>query len=79
MNAKGLLWSEQLEFYGGVYGQKLCWFTAEGELVPTPEESAQKERQVSQQFQEANQKLQAQLEQMEAIVARYRSQFGELS
>ncbi|MBD2327398.1 Uma2 family endonuclease [Alkalinema sp. FACHB-956] len=38
-NAAGLLWSQQLGLYLGVYEQQLRFFTASGELVLTPEES----------------------------------------
>jgi hypothetical protein len=37
---RGYLWSHQLELFLGVYEEKLRFFTADGELVPTPEESA---------------------------------------
>ncbi len=39
-NEQGWLWSEQLGLYLGIYEDKLRYFTAEGELVPTPEEAA---------------------------------------
>jgi len=38
---EGRLWSQQLELYLGVVGERLRFFTPEGELVHTPEESAQ--------------------------------------
>jgi Uma2 family endonuclease len=34
----GWLWSEQLSLYLGIQDQRLRWFTADGELVPLPEE-----------------------------------------
>jgi Uma2 family endonuclease len=40
---KGYLWSEQLGLYLGVYEGLLRYFTPQGNLVPTPEESAEKE------------------------------------
>jgi Uma2 family endonuclease len=40
-NQYGWLWSQQLGLYLGVQGQQLRYFTAEGQLVPTPEESAE--------------------------------------
>ena len=40
-NEPGRLWSKQLELFLGIHEQKLRFFTPEGELVPTPEESAQ--------------------------------------
>ena len=39
-NEQGWLWSKQLGLYLGIYENKLRYFTAEGELVPSPEEAA---------------------------------------
>lgn len=39
-NAQGLLWSQQLELYLGVHQDMLRYFTPDGQLVPTPQESA---------------------------------------
>ncbi|MBD2138084.1 Uma2 family endonuclease [Anabaena sp. FACHB-1237] len=39
-NEKGYLWSEQLGLYLGVHDGLLRYFTSQGELVPTPEETA---------------------------------------
>ncbi len=44
-NENGWLWSEQLGLYLGIHEDKLRYFTAEGELVPTPEEANIQERQ----------------------------------
>ncbi|MGI0483625.1 Uma2 family endonuclease, partial [Geminocystis sp. CENA526] len=44
-NEKGWLYSEQLDLYLGLHKGKLRYFTPDGELVPTPEESAMQERQ----------------------------------
>ncbi len=49
-NEQGLLWSEQLQLYLGIYEEKLRYFTAEGELVPTPEETAVQEKQKAERF-----------------------------
>lgn len=38
--ANGWFWSEELELYLGIYAHQLRYFTAEGNLVPTPEEAA---------------------------------------
>jgi Uma2 family endonuclease len=35
----GWLWSDQLELYLGIYENQLRWFSAEGQLVPLPEEA----------------------------------------
>ncbi|NJM75712.1 MAG: Uma2 family endonuclease [Acaryochloridaceae cyanobacterium RU_4_10] len=34
----GWLWSEQLQLFLGIYEQQLRWFSAEGQIVPLPEE-----------------------------------------
>ncbi|MFM2062123.1 MAG: hypothetical protein RLZZ507_1793 [Cyanobacteriota bacterium] len=44
-NEKGYLWSEQLGLYLGVHEGLLRYFTPEGDLVPTAEESAEQEAQ----------------------------------
>ena len=44
-NEQGYLWSQQLGLYLGIYNKQLRFFTASGELVPTPEEVAESERQ----------------------------------
>ncbi|BDI15494.1 hypothetical protein ANSO36C_12960 [Nostoc cf. commune SO-36] len=46
-NLQGWLWSQQLSLYLGVYQKNLRFFTPEAELVPTPEEVAQQEKQRS--------------------------------
>ncbi len=43
-NDRGHLWSQQLNLYLGIHQGLLRLFTAEGELVPTPEEQADSER-----------------------------------
>jgi Uma2 family endonuclease len=63
-NEQGWLWSEQLSLYLGIYEGKLRYFTAEGELVPTPEEAAiQAEERATQERQKAE-KLAAKLEEL---------------
>lgn len=44
-NAQGWLWSQQLELYLGVEQEKLRFFTADGQLVTTPEELVEQEKQ----------------------------------
>jgi Uma2 family endonuclease len=39
-NPQGWLWSDELGLFLGVHDRQLRYFTAEGELVPTPQESA---------------------------------------
>ena len=70
-NEKGRLWSQQLELYLGIHESKLRLYTPEGELIPTPEEAVQQERQQKEQAQQ-------ELAEMETLLARYRDRFGEL-
>ncbi|MFM7448587.1 MAG: Uma2 family endonuclease [Leptolyngbyaceae cyanobacterium] len=42
---QGRLWSHQLELYLGVFEQRLRFFTAQGELIPSPEERAEQAEQ----------------------------------
>lgn len=63
-NPQGHLWSQQLGLYLGVYEQSLRYFTAEGELVLTPEEVAEAEKQRTENLQQVNQKLMAKLQEM---------------
>lgn len=49
---QGWMWSQQLQLYLGVQGDYLRFFTPDGELVPTPEESALTELQNVTQAQE---------------------------
>jgi Uma2 family endonuclease len=53
-NEQGHLWSEQLGLFLGVYEQTLRFFTTDGKLVSTPEETAEK-------VQRRNEKLVARL------------------
>ncbi len=74
-NELGYLWSEQLQLFLGIHQQQLRFFTSEGVLVPTPEESAkmaeqraieaeemaESERQQRQAEQQRNERLAAKL------------------
>ena len=60
-NEQGHLWSEQLGLYLGVYEQTLRYFAADGQLVPTPEESAESAQRVLEAERHRNEKLTAQL------------------
>jgi phage shock protein A len=62
----------------GIYESKLRLFTAEGQLIPTPEEAAQQAEQQVQQAEQQVQQAEQQVAQMEAMLARYRERFGEL-
>jgi len=44
-NPQGWLWSQQLELYLGIAQEKLRFFTPEGQLLPTPTEVVEEERQ----------------------------------
>ena len=48
-NADGCLWCDQLELYLGIEKKQLRWFTANGEIIPLPEEQ---ERFAKEQFQQ---------------------------
>lgn len=43
-NSQGWLWCQSLKMYLGIYNDTLRFFTPEGQLVPTPTESAEQER-----------------------------------
>lgn len=64
-NPQGWLWSQQLGLYWGIHESKLRLFTAQGQLIPTPEEAAQQAEQ--------------RIADIEARLARYQERFGELS
>jgi Uma2 family endonuclease len=68
---RGWLWSMQLQLFLGVTNSQLRFFTADGQLVSTPEESAiaaqQRAETAEQQAAEA-----------ESLLQRYRERFGEL-
>ncbi|MDY7023379.1 MAG: Uma2 family endonuclease, partial [Cyanobacteriota bacterium] len=63
------LWSKQLQLFLGIYEKQLRFFTPEGELVPTPEESAKNEKQqreaVEQRLETTEQQLEAEQQQKE--------------
>jgi hypothetical protein len=40
-SSQGWLWSQQLGLYLGIFEQRLRFFSAEGQLIPTPEEAAE--------------------------------------
>jgi Uma2 family endonuclease len=46
-DARGFRWSDELELYLGVANRQLRYFTFHGELVPTLQESVEREREVS--------------------------------
>ncbi|GBF80107.1 Uma2 family endonuclease [Aphanothece sacrum] len=58
----GWFWSQELGLYLGIYDGQLRYFTPEGDLVSTPEESAKKERQLKESTQKQLETTQQQLE-----------------
>ena len=63
-NEQSRLWSKQLQLFLGVHEEKLRFFTVEGELVPTPEESAQKTQEILNNEQQRNEKFAAKLREL---------------
>lgn len=59
--AEGRLWSQQLSLYLGVWENRLRFFTAEGDLIPSPEELAAQERQRADQAEQELAALKAKL------------------
>ncbi len=70
-NAQGWLWSQQLQLFLGIRDRQLRFFTADGELVPTPLEAAQA---IAERASTAEERALT----AEALLDRYRQQFGEL-
>ena len=71
-NSAGLRWSEVLGLFLGVQDETLRYFTAEGELVPTPAEAAE-----AAQFQAQQAQFQAQQAQFQAQQAPFQAQQAE--
>jgi Uma2 family endonuclease len=46
-NSQGWRWSQELGLYLGIMNGELRYFSADGEMIPTPEEAALKERDVA--------------------------------
>lgn len=60
----GLLWSEQLELYLGIYERQLRWFTGEGRVMPLPEEAERQAKEAERQAKERSQQRTKQLEEL---------------
>lgn len=86
-NAQGWLWSQQLELFLGIHQSQLRFFTADGQLAPTPVELAEQEHQraeqereraeqehqrAEQEHQRAEQERQRSQQQIEALKAKLR-------
>ncbi|MBW4451055.1 MAG: Uma2 family endonuclease [Spirirestis rafaelensis WJT71-NPBG6] len=73
-NPQGLLWSQQLSLYFGVHENKLRYFTAEGQLIPTPEEIAeqatQRTEQATQRAEQATQRAEQETQRAEQATQR---------
>ena len=63
-NNQGHLWSQQLGLYLGISQGLLRFFTSEGDLVPTPEEAAESERQQRELAEERLERLAAKLREL---------------
>ena len=71
-NEQEWLWSQQLDLFVGVYESKLRFFSPQGQLIPTPEERAEQEKQDKELAQE-----QAQLAQEQAKLAQEQAQLAQ--
>jgi hypothetical protein len=69
-NDQGYLWSEQLGLYLGIFDRKLRYFSADGQLVPTPQEAELQQRQAKEQA--LLEKEQALLEKEQALLEKER-------
>ncbi|MBU7584406.1 MAG: hypothetical protein KAF91_16065 [Nostoc sp. TH1S01] len=65
---EGKMWSQQLELYLGVYEGKLRYFTADHQLIPTPEEKAQQAEARAQQAETRAQQAQAEVNRLREIL-----------
>ena len=63
-NEQGWLWSDELQLYLGIVTEKLRFFTAEGELVLTPEEAEEAERKRAEEAEEKAERLLQKLREM---------------
>lgn len=61
---QGWLWSEQLGLYLGVHENRLRFFTAAEELIPSPEEQAEQARQRAEQAEQRAEQAEQALEQL---------------
>jgi Uma2 family endonuclease len=61
----GWLWSEQLELFLGIHERQLRWLSAEGQLIPLPEEQ---ERQAKEQERQAKEQAQQRAERLEELL-----------
>ena len=74
----GRIFSAVTDLSLGVQGERLRWFTKDGNLVPTPEELADQERQRADQEQQRADQAEQRASQAEQLLEAYRQRFGEL-
>lgn len=77
-NSNGHLWSRQLDLFVGIYETQLRFFTAEGDLVPTPPEAAKSSQQQAEQAQQQAEQAQQQAEQAQQQADRLAARLREL-
>jgi Uma2 family endonuclease len=69
---QGWLWSEPLQLFLGIDEQQLRWFTAEGVIIPLPEEqerqAKEQERQAKEQERQAKEQAQQRVKQLEDLL-----------
>ena len=63
-NPQGWLWSQQLQLFLGIYNRQLRFFTADGQLIASPEEAATEARTAIQVERHRNEKLAAKLREL---------------
>jgi Uma2 family endonuclease len=77
-NPAGYLWSESLDLYLGVRAGQLRYFTADGQLVLTPEEDALQAQRQAEQAQQQAEQAQQQAEQAQRQAERLAAQLRSL-
>jgi Uma2 family endonuclease len=65
---QGWLWSEQLGLFLGVHDEQLRWWTAQGELIPLPEEQVQQAKEQERQAKEQAQQERQRAERLERLL-----------
>ncbi|MEH2286797.1 Uma2 family endonuclease [Nostoc sp.] len=76
---QGYLWSHQLGLYLGVYEGLLRFFTRDGQLVPTPEETAEEVQQKAEQAEQKAEQAEQKAEQAEQKAERLAAKLRELN
>ncbi|AVH72724.1 Uma2 family endonuclease [Nostoc sp. 'Lobaria pulmonaria (5183) cyanobiont'] len=76
---QGYLWSQQLGLYLGVYEGLLRFFTRDGQLVPTPEETSEEAEQKAEQAEQKAEQAEQKAEQAEQKAERLAAKLRELN